>query len=193
MKDKNTIVIVSGLPRTGTSMMMQMLKAGGMSIVTDHIKQPDEDNPRGYYEYEKVKDIRTDNSWLKNCHGKAVKMVSALLHYLPKDKKYRVIFMLRNMEEMFESQTAMLQRLGGEEAGISQEEMCEKLEKHLLTVKDWIARQKNIQVTYIDYNKVIQNPRRHASLVSQFLKGQVNVEKMSTVVDGSLYRKKSKG
>ena len=173
-------------------MMMQMLEAGGMAIVTDHIKKPDEDNPRGYYEYEKVKEIREDASWLKNCNGKVIKMVSALLYYLPKGKKYKVIFMVRDMEEMFESQEAMLQRLGGEGVDINYEEMIEKLEKHLLDVKDWVARQRNIEVTYIDYNEVIQNPQRKASLVSQFLKGQVNVEKMSTVVDKSLYRKRNK-
>jgi len=191
-KRGDTIVIVSGLPRCGTSMMMQMLEAGGMAIVTDNIKTPDEDNPRGYYEYEKVKKIREDASWLKNCNGKVIKMVSALLYYLPKGKKYKVIFMVRDMEEMFESQEAVLQRLGGEGVDISYEEMIEKLKKHLLDVKDWVARQRNIEVTYIDYNEVIQNPQRKASLVSQFLKGQVNVEKMSTVVDKSLYRKRNK-
>lgn len=99
-KEDDNILIVSGLPRCGTSMMMQMLEAGRIPIVTDHIRKADEDNPRGYYEFEKVKKIKENASWLESCYGRIFQMVSALLYYLPNDKRYKVIFMRRKMEEM---------------------------------------------------------------------------------------------
>ena len=95
-----TITIVSGLPRSGTSVMMQMLDAGGLPALTDHIRRADEDNPRGYYELEAVKKIKEDSSWLESCHGKVFKMVSLLLYNLPADKQYKVVFMKRDMDEM---------------------------------------------------------------------------------------------
>jgi len=94
------ITIVSGLPRSGTSMMMKMLEAGGLPVLTDEIRTADADNPRGYYEFERVKQIETDNAWLPEARGKAVKMIAALLKHLPPDYRYRVIFMQRKMEEL---------------------------------------------------------------------------------------------
>lgn len=189
IKKQSTIVIVSGLPRCGTSMMMQMLEAGGISTVTDHLRKADEENPRGYYEFEKVKDITEDTSWLENCNGKAIKMVSALLCYLPKSKKYKIIFMDRNMEEMLVSQDSMLKRLKGKGIDISHDEMVKKLEKHLWKVKGWLAHQSNMEVIYINYNEVIQNPQGNARIVHRFLGCSLDVDKMLRVVDGSLYRK----
>jgi hypothetical protein len=92
---RNTITIVSGLPRSGTSLMMMMLEAGGMPVLTDHIRTADADNPKGYYEFERVKAIERDQAWLKEADGKAVKMISALLKYLPQNYAYRIIFMRR--------------------------------------------------------------------------------------------------
>ena len=186
----NTIVIVSGLPRCGTSMMMQMLEAGGMSLVTDHIRMPDEDNPRGYYEFEKVKKIREDASWLENCHGKAFKMVSSLLYHLPVDKNYKVIFMRRKMQEILASQKVMLQRLGRESSDVSDEKMAENFEKHLRDVEDWLSRQSNIEVVYINYNEVIHDPHENVRLVSRFLGDRLNPDKMADVAEKSLYRKR---
>src|SRR5713101_3371282 len=106
------IIIVSGLPRSGTSLMMQMLENGGVEIVTDNIRAADTDNPRGYYEFEKVKKIKQDASWLPATRGKAFKMVSQLLYDLPTSEQYRIIFMERDLEEVLLSQEKMLQRLG---------------------------------------------------------------------------------
>ena len=105
------IIIVSGLPRCGTSLMMQMLVQGGFEAVTDHIRTADTDNPRGYYELEKVKKIKEDASWLPETRGKVVKMVSQLLFDLPASERYRVIFMQRDLDEMLASQEKMLERL----------------------------------------------------------------------------------
>ena len=103
------IVVASGLPRSGTSLLMQMLDAGGLEVVSDHVRAADIDNPRGYYELERVKQIQKDDSWLPAMRGKAFKMVSQLLYHLPPTEGYRVIFMRRNLEEVIASQEKMLQ------------------------------------------------------------------------------------
>src|SRR5438270_5105425 len=105
------IIIVSGLPRSGTSLMMQMLDQGGVEVLTDNIRTADTDNPRGYYEFEKVKKIKQDASWLPQTRGKAFKMVSQLLYDLPASEQYLIIFMERDLDEMLLSQEKMLERL----------------------------------------------------------------------------------
>jgi len=189
-KDRDMITIVSGLPRSGTSMMMQMLGAGGLPIVTDKTRKPDPDNPRGYLELEKVKQIEKDTSWLGDCEGKAVKMVSALLYHLPKDRRYKVIFMGREMEEILASQRAMLERLGRDGGGVGDEEMGEKFEKHLRDIKAWLSSQGNIDVLYIKYNDVIDDPYRYTRLVNNFLGNRLNADKMPRVVEKSLHRQR---
>lgn len=189
-KEGDTILIVSGLPRCGTSMMMQMLEAGGIPPMTDHIRKADEDNPRGYYEFEKVKKIKEDSSWLENCYGKVFKMVSALLYYLPNDKKYKVIFMRRKMEEMLASQNKMLQRKGQNDGNGNDEEMAEKFHKHLQKVEEWLTEQNNIDVIHIHYNEVIKNPYENAKRVNQFIDGRLDVDKMASSVNASLYRQR---
>src|ERR1700730_18485992 len=91
------IIIVSGLPRSGTSLMMQMLDRGGVEVVTDNLRTADTDNPKGYYEFEQVKTIKRDTTWLPATRGKAFKMVSQLLYHLPPVETYRVIFMERGL------------------------------------------------------------------------------------------------
>ena len=189
---KDFITIVSGLPRSGTSMIMQMLEAGGIEIVTDNIRKADKDNPRGYYEFEQVKKIKEDASWLDECQGKAVKIVSTFLYQLPSYKKYKIIFMRREMEEILASQRVMLQRLGTEGANVSKEKMAEKFEKQLKNVDEWLARQDNIDVLYIKYNDVIHDSHSHAVSVNRFLGGWLNVDKMVNVVEESLYRQQKK-
>src|SRR5262245_20267166 len=112
MSLSNEIIVVSGLPRSGTSLMMQMLDRGGIPAVTDRLRAADEDNPRGYYEFEAVKRTKQDASWLPAARGRAVKLVSSLLYDLPNSEAYRVLFMQRDMDEVLESQEKMLARLG---------------------------------------------------------------------------------
>ncbi|RLA94709.1 MAG: sulfotransferase family protein [Deltaproteobacteria bacterium] len=171
-------------------MMMQMLEAGGLGIVTDNIRKPDEDNPRGYYEFERVKKIKEDKSWLDECRGKAVKMVSMLLYDLPLEKKYKIIFMKREMEEMLASQRVMLERLGQKGGDVSDEEMGKKFEKHLRQVEEWLAKQENIDVLYVKYNDVLNDSQKYAEMVSKFLGRNLNVEKMANVIERSLYRQR---
>jgi hypothetical protein len=191
-KRKDTLItIVSGLPRSGTSLMMQMLEAGGMPVVIDNIRKPDDDNPRGYYEFEKVKKVKEDVSWLEDCYGKAFKMVSMLLYDLPPEKHYRIIFMKRDMKEVLASQRLMLERMG--KPGRKPEEgMLEKYEKHLSHLEGWLAKQGNIEVVFKSYNDIIEQPLEHARQVNEFLGGGLDTEKMASVVEGSLYRQKKK-
>lgn len=182
-----TITIVSGLPRSGTSLMMQMLDKGGMEVVTDNIRVADRDNPKGYYEFEKVKKIKDDASWLKDTRGKVFKMVSMLLYDLPTEEKYKIVFMKRNMTEVLISQRKMLDRLN-KDSGPDDDEMGKMLTKHLEKTCNWLELQKNMNVLYISYNDLITEPYKKAAAVNEFLGTNLDIEKMAAVIDGSLYR-----
>jgi hypothetical protein len=180
------IVIVSGLPRSGTSLMMQMLDNGGMEVVTDHVRTPDTDNPRGYYEFEAVKSIQRDASWLPSTRGKAFKMVSQLLYDLPAGERYRIIFMERDLDEMVVSQEKMLERLGRPAA--PRDQITPAFEKHLEKIRPWLANQANMQVLYVRYNELVEDPVEQARRINEFLGGRANAERMARCVDPSLYR-----
>jgi sulfotransferase family protein len=180
------IIVVSGLPRSGTSLMMQMLDHGGVEVVTDHVRAADTDNPRGYYELEKVKKIKHDASWLPETRGKAFKMVSQLLYDLPATEAYRVVFMERDMDEMLLSQEKMLARLG--RAAAPREEIKRSFGVHLERLHAWLKQQKHIQVLHVNYNKLVENPAPEAQRVAKFLGGKADAEKMTQAVDPSLYR-----
>jgi hypothetical protein len=180
------IIIVSGLPRSGTSLMMQMLENGGIEIITDNQRTADTDNPRGYYEFEKVKQLKRDSSWMPAARGKAVKMVSQLLYDLPAGEKYRIIFMERDLDEMLISQEKMLQRLGRTAA--PREEMKRSYTLHLDRLHDWLRQQANLPYLRVSYNALLEKPDEQAALVQGFLGGKVDITKMATTVDPSLYR-----
>jgi RNase adaptor protein for sRNA GlmZ degradation len=182
----NEIIIVSGLPRSGTSLMMQMLDNGGVQVVTDNIRTPDTDNPRGYYEFEKVKTIKHDVSWLPETRGKAFKMVSQLLYELPSSQRYRIIFMERDMDEMLLSQEKMLARLNRPSA--PRDEISRAFARHLERLHEWLARQPNFDVLYVSYNDLIERPEVQAARVSGFLGATVDAAEMARTVDPLLYR-----
>jgi hypothetical protein len=180
------IIIVSGLPRSGTSLMMQMLDNGGVPVVTDHIRRADQDNPRGYYEYERVKRIKEDVSWLPEARGKAFKMVSQLLYELPASEHYGIIFMERDLDEMLISQEKMLARLNKPSAPRAAIERA--FREHLRKVRGWLAGQANIEVLSVSYNNLVGRPEEEAERVSAFLGGNADKESMSKTVDPLLYR-----
>jgi hypothetical protein len=184
--DNGIIVIVSGLPRSGTSLMMQMLDNGGVPVVTDHIRTADQDNPRGYYEYERVKKIKEDVTWLPEARGKAFKMVSQLLYELPSSERYRIIFMERDLDEMLFSQEKMLARLNKPSAPRAAIERA--FREHLRRVRAWLAGQPNIKVLFVSYNDLLERPAGEAERVSAFLGGKADAGSMSKTVDPSLYR-----
>jgi hypothetical protein len=187
---KYFITIVSGLPRSGTSMMMQMLMAGGMGIVSDEIRKADEDNPRGYLEWERVKKLKEDQSWLGECVGKAIKVISVFLFDLPSQYKYKIIFMQREMEEVLASQKVMLQRREEKGDGLGDEEMAGKFGEHLEQVENWLARQSYLTVLYLKYNEVIKYPLYYSKMVNNFLGGELNEKNMAEAIVDSLYRQR---
>jgi hypothetical protein len=185
------IIVVSGLPRSGTSLMMQMLDNGGVEVVTDNIRTADTDNPKGYYEYELVKKIKQDISWLPATRGKAFKMVSQLLYDLPATEVYRIIFMERDMDEMLLSQEKMLQRLGRPTA--PRENMKHNYAIHLERLFEWLPRQRHLTILRVCYNDLVAHPRKHAERVSAFLAHTADIEGMVSTVDPSLYRNRNHG
>jgi hypothetical protein len=188
--DQDTIVVVSGLPRSGTSMMMKMLEAGGLLILTDHIRTADEDNPKGYYEFERVKQIEHDQAWLPDAKGRVVKMIAALLKHLPADYAYKVIFMRRGIEEVLASQRQMLIRRGEPTDAVSDEQMAKLFRRHVVRVQAWLAEQPNVETIYVEYADILNAPMQQAERVSEFLDGGLDVTKMAGVVDPSLYRQR---
>jgi len=181
------IVVVSGLPRSGTSMVMRIVEAGGLKLIVDGKRKADQDNPKGYFEYEKVKELAKDDSWLKDVHGKVVKIVSPLLYNLPLTYKYKIIFVKRHMEEILASQNKMLES-SGRQSHIEDSVMGEKFEAHLKKVYEWIEKQTNIDCLYVSYNEIIQNPLPSLSKMNEFLGGILDLNAMIEAIDGSLYR-----
>lgn len=191
-KNKNDeIVVVSGLPRSGTSMLMKMLDAGGIPPLTDQEREADEDNPKGYYEFERVKQLKEgDTDWLPQAKGKTVKVIAALLTKLPPNFRYSVLFMRRAMPEILASQQKMLVRRGEDPTKVNDDEMTKLFEAHLVMVLDWASKQKNIRLMEVDYNQMLQEPEPLVKEVNQFLGGEMDIEKMATVVDPNLYRQR---
>jgi hypothetical protein len=183
------IVVVSGVPRSGTSMTMKMLEAGGMMLCTDHIRQADQDNPKGYYEFEQVKNLHKekDKSWLTEAQGKAIKIISNLLMELPADYFYNVIFMNRHLEEVLASQSKMLLRRG-ETTESGDEQMKALFEKHLREVKFWLSRQPNFEVIELDYTEVLEDPLDQVKRIRSFLGTDLDLNQMAAIADTSLYR-----
>jgi len=185
------ITIVSGLPRSGTSMMMRMLEAGGMQPLKDDIREADESNPRGYYEYEGAKKIREDSSWLGKASGKAVKIVSRLLYDLPGEKHYKVIFMRRSMDEILSSQRQMIERLGEERREkMDDSGMAALFHAHLAHLTGWLAHRPNVDVLEVDYNQLLADPHPILQRVNTFLGHTLDTGKMAMVIDPSLYRER---
>jgi len=188
----DNLIIVTGLPRSGTSMMMKMLEAGGIAVITDKQRQADEDNPYGYFELEQVKEIKRDRSWLGSSTGEAVKMVSMLLYDLPLDREYSLIFMKRNLDEVITSQKVMLARKG-ESPSAEDEEMKQLFSKHLSEIEAWLSERKNFRTLYIHYDEVLKNPQETAEDIQKFLGRGLNIDNMIKSVDPALYRQRSTG
>ncbi len=190
---KEFITLVSGLPRSGTSMMMSALKAGGMTLLTDGIRTKDENNPKGYFEYERVKKLSSgDIRWLRSAQGKAVKIISALLEYLPEGFAYRVIFMERNLAEILDSQHRMLIRDGRRvEKELSDDDLRRSYEQHLLDVKAWLAKKNGFRTLFVSYNDILRQPEQEFAKVADFLEDRVDPRRMAEVVDPKLYREKN--
>ena len=185
---RDFVTVVSGMPRSGTSLMMRMLEAGGIPPLTDGVRAPDVHNPYGYFEYEPVKQLSKDSSWMPAARGRAVKIIYSLLRFLPQVIPYRVIFMQRDMAEVFDSQQDMLRARGDAAAGQARGRMIAALEAEIVEAKEWLARQPDIRVLAVPYAGIVQEPSRWATAVADFLSGGLAEQAMVAAVDPALYR-----
>jgi predicted AlkP superfamily phosphohydrolase/phosphomutase/Flp pilus assembly protein TadD len=194
-KSGKTFVLVSGLPRSGTSLMMQLLEAGGLPVVTDKERGADVDNPRGYYEWEAIKQIGKKPELLADVAvaGRAIKCISMLLPAMPANHQYKVIFMLRPIAEVIASQQAMTTRLGTKGANLDVEQLERGLRAHREEVRRWAATASHIDWLEIDYPELVRDPASTIAKLVEFLGAErlPNEQAMAAVVDPLLYRRKS--
>ncbi|SRR5712692_6765635 len=185
------ITIVSGLPRSGTSLMMQMLDAGGLPALSDGERQADTDNPKGYLEWERIKQLPKDPSLIAEAEGKVVKVISQLILSLPSGHEYRVILMQRPLPEVLKSQDEMLRRRNAD-SNADTSAIEEAFQRHLIEVNKWLAGKSNVQVSRVHYHRVLREPKAVAGKIAAFLGVPLDIEAMVRQVDGSLYRNRMK-
>jgi hypothetical protein len=192
MAAEDFTVVVSGLPRSGTSVMMQMLAAGGIPVATDECRPPDADNPCGYFELEAVKSIARDASFLDGCRGKVVKIIHALLPHLKLDREYRIIFMRRKLDEVLASQRKMLDRAGRGGATLNESQLKPIYANQIQQALRWLGEHRDhIRVLEIDYAELIIAPTLVANAVNAFFDGMLDETAMAAVVNPSLRRNRS--
>jgi len=185
------ITIVSGLPRSGTSLMMQMLAAGGVPVLTDGQRTADDDNPRGYYEWERIKQLPQDPGCVAEAEGKAVKVISQLLFALPAGRDYRIIFMERPLAEVVASQAEMIRRRGTSGAALNESALIAALQAHLNQVNTWLRSRPAIVLCRVGYHQVLGDPRSASETVQQHLQRTLDLDSMVQPVNPSLYRCRS--
>ena len=188
--DRPFLTIVSGLPRSGTSLMMKMLEAGGLPVLVDNVREADLDNPKGYYEFEPVKALKADSSWVAGARGKAVKMVYLLLMDLPSHQEYRILFMRRNIEEVLASQRAMLDRMG-KAAPLEDAKMAALFRDQLAKFDAWVKGRPNFRVLDVSHHGLVTDAPPILAEVDRFLGGGLDVDAMARVVEPTLYRNRA--
>lgn len=188
MTERDYVTIVSGIPRSGTSLMMRMLDAGGIPALTDGTRRPDDHNPHGYFEYEPVKRLPVDSSWMETARGRSLKVIYRLLRFLPAGIPYRVVLMERDLHEVFDSQRDMLKARGDSAADQAGDRLIAALAAEREETKRWLLQQPNIILLEVRYKDVIAAPADQAHELSRFLGGRLDESAMATAVDPSLYR-----
>lgn len=183
---KNAIIVVSGLPRSGTSMMMRMLGAGGIPLLSDAVRAPDADNPHGYFEFEPVKRLRNDAAWLAQARGKAVKVISFLLPELPPEHLYLVVFMHRALPEILASQRVMLEHQGKPVQDGTR--TAALFEKHLRHMRTWLPRQAHMRTLAVEHRHTLAAPLATARALDRFLGGGLDTQAAAAQVDPALHR-----
>ena len=184
-----TVVLVSGMPRSGTSMIMQMLVAGGLPALTDEKRIADDDNQKGYFEYEPVKAISRQVKWMPEAKGKSLKVVAPLLRRLPPqtDLTYRVIFMERDLREVIASQHSMIERLGKTGSRQTDEQLADTYTKQIHGIQKFLSAA-NIPVLYIAHRECLADPAGQAERINRFLGGVLDEVAMTAAVNSELYR-----
>ena len=187
---EGSVIVVTGLPRSGTSMLMQMLAAGGMEVLSDGLREADEDNPRGYFEFEPVKNLLKDSKWLAEGRGRAVKIVAPLLAALPPQLAHRVILCERDLDEVLDSQERMLVRRN--QALLATPERRRMLKDEYARMVDrmkaMLMRRPYTQLLLMEHRKVISDPLVAAERMNKFLGGRLDVAMMAAAIDPALHR-----
>ncbi|MAN26579.1 MULTISPECIES: alkaline phosphatase family protein [Mesonia] len=183
----NEIVVVSGLPRSGTSLMMQMLVAGGIDPLIDEKRKADHSNPKGYFEYEPVKSLARDNSWLDKAQNRSVKIVAPLLKFLHPKYRYRILFMTRDLEEIITSQQVMLHK----DIKTLPVTLFNSYKRELEKIKLFEKQHPNVSIKYVDYKEVIHHPEKMSIDIAKYLNKELNTKSMCNCVDKKLYRNRN--
>ncbi|MGA1848865.1 MAG: sulfotransferase [Thermoplasmatota archaeon] len=189
--DEDIVNIVSGLPRSGTSLMMKMLEEGGLVPLTDNIREADVDNPKGYYEFERVKKLPGDIDWLPDAKGKVVKVLAELIKHLPDGFNYRIVFMMRDLDEIISSQRKMMVRRGEDPDKVPDDEMRNLLRTYLKNLKVFVNSHPNMKVCYISYNELMTDPDLSIDEISEFFNGKLDLKRMRRAIDEKLYRNRN--
>lgn len=197
--DQEIITIISGLPRSGTSLMMQIVEAAGLSIFTDGKRLADDSNQRGYYEHDRISGLlqQSDRSWLAATRGQALKIVAPLLSALPlrfkpdqegaqprKAPSYRILFMERDIREILASQSAMLQRLGKKPP---QGDLAKAYQQQVTNAACWI-QQHQIPTLGIDYHDLVHGSDDLLRKIAAFLGTPDKLAEMQAVIDPRMHR-----
>jgi hypothetical protein len=188
--DPAAITVVTGIPRSGTSLLMQMLAAGGLPVLCDGVRAPDADNPRGYFEFEPAKRIASDASWLARAEGGAVKIVHTLVPSLPSYRRYRVLLVRRRLDEVLASQRAMLARRGEPHDPAEDARLLPALRAQLARLERWLAAREDLAWLPVDHGELITDPKGQALRIAAFLGGGLDAAAMATCVDPGLYRQR---
>jgi hypothetical protein len=183
------ITIVSGLPRSGTSLMMQILAASGYEILTDGLRQADENNLNGYFEYEKVKSLKTDNSWITEAEGKVVKIVVQLLPYIPEGFQYEIFFMERNLDEVLRSQSRMLGRM---HKNVNPDNKTLKIvfEKQTGQILKHMGARKDVKLHTVSFNKLVIADEDEINALIEFTQHRIAKEILLSSIHLDLYRER---
>ena len=185
------VTVVSGLPRSGTSLAMQMIHAGGIPALTDGQRTSDDSNPRGYFELERVKQLKQDKSWLDEAAGKVVKVIHLLLAELPDDRPYRVVFLDRDLREVVKSQSTMLARNAKSGGALPPERLMAVYDAQLKQVHAWLAARPNFAVMPVRHADLIRDAAGQARAMNAFLGGGLDEAAMMAAVDPSLHRNRA--
>lgn len=186
-----TVTVVSGLPRSGTSLLMNILEGAGQPILADGLRRADHDNPNGYYEYEPVKALPTNSDWVKDARGKVVKVIYRLLPHLPAPLAYDVLFMDRDLDEVIASQDAMIRRLSGqlpEQSAIGVDSLVRAQRQDLKRVLSWLSQQPNFRVLHVDFNRLLRNSEPELRRLGEFLDLPLDVVALQQRIEPKLYR-----
>jgi len=189
---RKELTIVSGLPRAGTSLVMGLLQEGGIPLLCDDHRPPDEDNPRGYFEYAAVKRTKEDSSWVTEAEGRAVKVILQLLEALPPQHVYRVLFVHRDVREVVASQERMLRRIGAADSVLPFDRLAEIFAAQETSARKWARRQPNVSVLDVDYNQLLSDPEPILEAIIHFACLEASAEKLAERIEPSLYRNRFK-